>query len=267
MTGEGLGKPIPIPNPFPLPGAKPGDNVPEDFTTQYVLTAVKQKVPRIIYYEVFLEARPGGGKAKDLKFKSKPIDTEVAVFTNTKTGSVIERPRCEKIIRPNKPLSYFYPDIPLSGYNEVEEFKKNPANFKQNELLPKEPKPHNPGEGPLAVEFKLKNDPLLQTDTIYYELPDGRNIYWDNFNNKVRVFIKAGSEAAADQAAAEREAAEKAAAEKAAADAAKAAAEKPAPHPGTGRPTQPVAPAPPAASPVPGVKPAAPLPPKATTKP
>lgn len=270
LPGEGLGKLIIIPRPFPLPGAKAGENVPEDFTTQYVLTAVKQKVPRIVFYEVYTEARPGGGKGKDLKFKPKTIETEVAVFTNAKTGSVMELPRCEKIIRPNKPLSYFYPDIPSLGYNEVEEFKKNPANFKQNQLIPKEPKPHNPGEGPLAVEYRLRNDPLLQTDTIYYELPDGRIIYWDNSNNKVKVLIKAGSEAAVDQAAAEREAAEKAAAEKAAADAAKAAAEasdvKPAPH--VSKPVGKPAPlAPPVVPPVPGVKPAAPLPPKATTKP
>ena len=222
LPGEGLGKPISIPNPFPPPGAKGGELVPEDFTTQYVLTEVKQKVPRIIFYEVYSESRPQGGKAKDLKFKPKSIETEVAILANTKTGSAMESPRCEKLTKPNKPLSFFYPDFSGLSYDEVAEFRKNPSNFKQNQLIPKEPIPHNPGTGPLDVEFKLKNDPLLQTDTVYYELPDGRLIYWDHFNNKVRVLIKAGSEAAADEKAAAAEVAAKAAA-KAAVEAAAAA--------------------------------------------
>ena len=227
LPGEGLGKPVPIPNPFPAPGAKGSDSVLEDFTTDYVLTEVKQKVSRIIFYEVYAESRPQGGKAKDLKFKPKSIDTEVAILTNAKTGSVMESPLCEKkLIKPNKPFSFFYPDFPGLSYDEVAEFRKNPSNFKQNQLIPKEPIPHNPGTGPLNVEFKLKNDPLLQTDTIYYEMPDGRVIYWDHVNSKVRVLVKAGSEAAADEKAAEREAAVKAAAEAAAAAAEAAAATK-----------------------------------------
>ena len=270
LPGEGLGKPENIENPFLLPGAKQGQKVPEDFTTQYVLTEVKLKVPRIIYYEIFTKARPGGGKGKMLEVKPKPMDTEVAVFTNSKTGSTLELPHCEKLIKPNKQLSYFYPDFLGLVYEEVLEFKKNPANFKQNMLIPKPPIAHEPDTGPLEDLFKLRNEPLLKTDTVYYELPDGRIIYWDHVNNNVKVLIKAGSEAATDQAAAEREVAEKAAAEKAAADAAKAAAEtsdvKPAPHVGkpAGKPS-PIAP--PAVPPVPGVKPAVPLPPKATTKP
>ena len=270
LPGEGLGKPENIENPFPLPGAKAGQKVPEDFTTQYVLSEVKLKVPRIIYYEIFAKARPGGGKGKMLEVKPKPMDTEVAVFTNAKTGSTLELPRCEKLIKPHKPLSYFYPDFLGLVYDEVLEFKKNPANFKQNVLKPKPPIAHEPDTGPLEDLFKLRNEPLLKTDTVYYELPDGRIIYWDHVNGNVKVLVKAGSEAAADQAAAEREAAEKAAAEKAAADAAKGAAEatdpKPVPHPGAGRPAQPAVP-PAVVPPAPGAKPAAPLPPKVTTKP
>lgn len=263
LPGEGLGKPDKIIDPFPPQGGK-AESILVDFTTQYVLTEVKLKVPRIIFYEILTEARPGGGKSKMLQVKSKQRETEVAIFTNTKTGSVLELFCCEKLVKPNKPLSYFYPDFPGLVYDEVLEFKKNPANFKQHLLIPKPPIAHEPDTGPLEDLRKLRNESLLHTDTIYYELSDGRIIYWEDVNNKVKVLTKAGSEAAADQAAAEREAAEKAAAEKAAADAARAAAEasegKPATHSGKPAPSAAVPPAP-------GVKPAAPLAPKATTKP
>jgi hypothetical protein len=170
-----------------------------------------------------------GGRAKDLKVNKKEIDTEVAILTNTKTGKTLEMPKCERLNKPNKPLSVFYPDFSGTLYNETDEFKKNPARFKQNDLHPKEPVPHEPGTGPLEDMRKRQNDPLKRTDTVYYELADGRLVYWEDVNNRMVVIVREGSEAAADKEAAEKEAAEKAAAEAAAkaAEEAKAAADAP----------------------------------------
>lgn len=226
--GEGLGKAVDIPNPFGDPKLK----IPVDLTTAYALTEVKTKVKRIVYYEIAPKSRPMGGRAKDLELSEKTIETEVAILTNTKSGKVLELPRCERITKPNKPFSLFYPDFPSNSYNESEEFKKAPARFKQNDLIPKKPLVHEPGTGPLEDLRKRTNDPLRRTDTVYYELADGRLVYWEDVNNRVVVIVRAGSEAAAEKEAAEKEAAEKAAAEAAAkaAEEAKAAegdAEKP----------------------------------------
>lgn len=202
-------------------------NIPVDLSTSYVLASVKEKVKRVVYYEIFAKSRPMGGRAKDLEVNAKEIETEVAILTNTKTGTELSLPRCERVTKPNKPLSIFYPDFAGQSYDEAGEFKKNPAGFKQNQLVPKPPIKHEPGTGPLEDLRKRRNDPLLRTDTPYYELPDGRIVYWEDVNHKVVVFVKPGSEAAADAEAAAKEAAEKEAAEKAKAAAeAAAAAEK-----------------------------------------
>lgn len=222
LPGEGLGKDEAIIDPFNLMG---GQKIPVSLGTNYVLTAVKEKVKRIAFYEIYAESRPMGGKAKDLKVKPKEIETEVAILTNTKTGQELSLPKCEKLTKPNKPLSQFYPDFPGLVYDEVAEFKKNPSTFKQNPLIPKEPLKHEPGTGPLEDLRKVRNDPLLNTDTAYYELGDGRIVYWEHVNHKMVVFVKPGSEFAAEKEAAEKEAAEKAAAEAAAKAAEAAAAE------------------------------------------
>ncbi|MBA3698246.1 MAG: hypothetical protein H0W78_05295 [Planctomycetes bacterium] len=223
--GEGLGGDVDIQDQF-------GDKklkVRENLMTSYVLTEVKTGVKRVIYYELYPQSRPMGGRSKDLKLNTKEIDTEVAILTNTKTGKVLELPRCERLNKPNKPLSVFYPDFAGTLYNETDEFKKNPARFKQNDLQPKEPLAHEPGTGPLEDLRKRTNDPLKRTDTVYYELPDGRLVYWEDVNNRMVVIVREGSEAAADKEAADKEAADKAAAEAAAkaAEEAKAAADAP----------------------------------------
>jgi len=222
LPGEGLGNPNEsIIDPF---STNPQQKIPVDLSTTYVLTAVKEKVKRVVYYEIFAKSRPMGGKAKDLEVNVKEIETEIATLSNTKTGTELSLPRCERVTKPNKPLSIFYPDFPGLSYDEAGEFKKNPAGFKQNQLVPKPPVKHDADTGPLEDLRKRRNDPLLRTDTPYYELPDGRIVYWEGVNHKVVVFIKPGSEAAVDAAVAAKEAAEKEAAEKAAKAAADAAA-------------------------------------------
>ena len=221
---------VKVPNPFDKVEAnKPGLSILEDLSTAFALTEVKQKVKRILYYEILLKSRPMGGKAKDLILDKKEIETEVATLTNAQTGSVLILPACEKVQKPNKPYSFFYPDFVGVLFNEVEEFKKDPAGFKQRDLMPPAPTAHKPDEGPLEELRKRENNDLLKTDTTYYELADGRIIYWEHVNNRVVVIIKPGSEAAADATAAkavEEKAAAEAAAAEAAAKAAEAAAKK-----------------------------------------
>jgi hypothetical protein len=223
---DGIGQPdIKIVDPFRPPEAnKPGLSRLEDLSTAFVLTEVKTKVKRVLYYEIQPKSRPNGGRAKDLEIIPKEIETEMVVLTNTQTGSTLTLPACERIVKPNKPLSYFYPDFSGAQINEVDDFKKDPAGFKQRELIPQAPIAHEPGTGPLEDLRKRRNDDLLSTDTKYYELGDGRIIYFEHVNNRVVVIIKPGSEAAADAAAAAKKEEEMAAA--AAAEAAKRKAEE-----------------------------------------
>jgi hypothetical protein len=223
---DGIGQPdVKIPDPFRQAEAnKQGLSRIEDLSTAFVVSEVKTKVKRVLYYEIQPKSRPNGGRAKDLEVIPKEIETEMVVLTNTQTGSTLTLPSCERIVKPNKPLSYFYPDFSTAQINEVDDFKKDPAGFKQRELIPPAPIMHEPGTGPLEDLRKRRNDDLLATDTKYFELADGRIIYFEHVNNRVVVLIKPGSEAAADAAAAAKKEAEIAAA--AAAEAAKRKADE-----------------------------------------
>lgn len=169
----------------------------EDLSTPFTLVEVKTEVKRILFYELQFVTRPNAGKAKDLKLTQKEQLTEVAVVLNTQTGVKTTLPACERITKPSRPNPIIYPDFKLASFSELDEFNKSPTTFRSWGLTPPPPIPHEPGTGPLEEMRKKQNDPLLATDTIYYEIPDGRIVFFEPVNAKPTIVIRPGSEAAA----------------------------------------------------------------------
>jgi hypothetical protein len=168
----------------------------EDLSTPFTLVEVKTEVKRILFYELQFVTRPNGGKAKDLKLTTKENLTEVAVVLNTQTGVKTMLPACERITKPGRANAIIYPDFKMQTFSELDEFNKSPTTFRSWGLTPPAPIPHEPGTGPLEDMRKKQNDPLLATDTIYYELPDGRLVFFEHVNAKPTIVIRPGSEAA-----------------------------------------------------------------------
>jgi hypothetical protein len=180
-----------------VPDPQTGDKNkrPEHFETPFVLSEVQKDVRRVLYYEIVAKSRQGAGRARDLEVKPKEIQTETAVLENQKTGQKLVLTKLTKITKPPRPNAVIYPNFPSSTYDEAEEFRKNPANFQQWGLIPTAPIEHDPDTGPLEEWRKKTGQVLLKTDTKYYELEDGRLVYWENVNNTLEVFKIPGSEA------------------------------------------------------------------------
>lgn len=201
----------------------------EDLTTPFTLVEVKTEVKRIFFYELQFVSRPNAGRAKDLKMTTKDQLTEVAVVLNTQTGVKTMIPACERITKPGRPNPIIYPDFKGQTYNELDEFNKSPTTFRSWGLTPPPPIEHEPGTGPLEEMRKRSGDNLLATDTKYYELPDGRLVFFEHVNAKPMVVVRPGSEAAAPPKLEEKPAEEPAkAADKPATDGAAKPADKPA---------------------------------------
>ncbi len=163
------------------------------FETKFTLDLVQKDVKRIEYYEVKTKPRAAGGKDKDLEIKEKDIQTQ-AVELNSPTGQKVTLVKLTKITKPPHPAAIVYPNFPSAVYDEVAEFRKDPAAFLQSALIPPPPIEHDPGTGPLEEWRKKTGNNLLATDTKYYELADGRLVYWENVNKTLEVFKIPGSE-------------------------------------------------------------------------
>jgi hypothetical protein len=174
----------------PLANGKKGDF---KFQTKFTLDLVQKDVKRIEYYEIKPKSRPAGGRDKDLEVKEKAIQTE-AVQLDSATGQKLTLVKLTKITKPPHPAAIVYPNFPSLVYDEVAEFRKDPAAFLQWGLIPAPPIEHDPGTGPLEEFRKKTGNNLLATDTKYYELADGRLVYWENVNKTLEVFKIPGSE-------------------------------------------------------------------------
>ncbi len=176
----------------------------EDLSTPFTLVEVKTDVKRILFYELVFKTRPDAGKAKNLEVITKEKQTEIVVLLNAQTGQKTEMPACERIIKPGRLNPIIYPDFKGQTYNELEEFNKSPTTFRSWGLKPPAPIAHEPGTGPLEEMRKKQNDPLLATDTTYFELPDGRLVFYEPVNGKQTIVIIPGSEAATQSKADEK---------------------------------------------------------------
>lgn len=170
------------------------NKIPIDLSTPFVFGGIKKNLKRILYYQIKTKARASGGGQRDLEIVPKEVETEAAEFVNpsTKQSRVFS-----KMIRIQKQVGLIItPDFPGLVYDEEEEFRKNPAEFKQRDLVPPLPLIHEPGvaNGPLE-EYRKRTGDESQTDTKYIEMPDGRVYFWDPLNKAMKTFIIPGSEA------------------------------------------------------------------------
>ncbi len=157
------------------------------FQTPFSLKEVTTEVKRIAYYEITAKPRAAGGGGRDLAVREKSLQTQ-AVELAYPTGEVITLPTLMRIARPPHPGAIIYPDFPSPVYDELAEFRKDPAAFRQWGLIPSAPVEHQPGSGPLEEQRNRTGDPQLATDTRYYELADGRLVYWEPVNMALRVY-------------------------------------------------------------------------------
>ena len=164
----------------------PGQIVNVDLTTPFKVVEIKRQQKRILYWEILTESRPGG-KGKDLKAQAKDAQVDVVVVENVKSRNRMELTKLIPIKRPSRANAIVFPHL-ASDIDEEAEFRRSPSDFVQAVALPIEPKRHEPDEGPLN---KLRDDhpdaaDLYTTDTGYYELGDGRLVWWEPLNKTIR---------------------------------------------------------------------------------
>ncbi len=164
----------------------PGPIVNVDLSTPFKVVEIKRQQKRVLYWEILTESRPGG-KGKDLKVQAKEAVVDVVVVENSKSHNRMELTKLIPVKRPARATAITFPFL-AADLDEEAEFRHNPSEFVQAVALPVEPKRHEAGEGPLN---KLRDDhpdaaDLYTTDTAYYELGDGRLVWWEPLNKTIR---------------------------------------------------------------------------------
>lgn len=162
------------------------DKIIIDLSTPYKLLRI-EKVKRVFFWEVKIKSRDGA-KGKVLEIEPYPKDREFdsAVFTNTENNEKKTYLKLEQINRPNRSGDvYIYPDYPAGGYKEEDVFKADPGAFIQPRPEPAKPRMWDANTGPLE-ELRKQGNVLATTDTPYVQMPDGRLIYYEPTNNRVR---------------------------------------------------------------------------------
>jgi len=164
----------------------PGQIVNVDLTTPFKVVEIKRQQKRILYWEILPESR-AGGKGKDLKAQAKEAPVDVVVVENAKSHNRMELTKLIPIKRPTRPNPITFPHLE-SDIDEESEFRRSPSEFVQAVALPAEPKRYEPDEGPLG---KLREEhpdaaDIYTTDTGYYELGDGRLVWWEPLNKTIR---------------------------------------------------------------------------------
>ena len=163
-----------------------GKNVILKLSTPFKVVEIKRGQKRIQYWEIREKSRTGG-KGKDLDAVAKEAQTDIVVVENIKTKSRLTLTKLTPIKLPPRKNAILFPHLAVD-LDEEQEFRMNPAEFVQQELLPAAPQVYQPGEGPLE---KLRAEhpdaaELYSTDTSYLELGDGRLVWWEPLNKTVR---------------------------------------------------------------------------------
>lgn len=154
--------------------------------TGFKVLEIKRNQKRILYWEVLPKQR-AGGKGKDLVVEPKEVQTDLVVVENIKTHTHLTLMKLQPVKLPPRVNAILFPFFP-GNRDEEAEFRKDPSTYVQADLTPVEPKQHPADAGPLA---KLRDDhpdsaDLYNTDTPYYELGDGRLVWWEPLNKVVR---------------------------------------------------------------------------------
>ena len=156
-------------------------------TTPFKVVEIKTGQKRIFYWEIREKSRTNGTKGKDLDLQPKTVQTDLVVVENTKSKRQITFTKLAMIKLPTRKESVIYP-FHATDVDEGAEFRKDPSAFVEAELSPAEPKPHAPNAGPLTALRAAHPDltDLYTTDTTYYELADGRIVWWEPLNKQIR---------------------------------------------------------------------------------
>ncbi len=177
VGGEVGRKDVIVPSPFFA-----DKKITVDLDTPFVLEAINTQGKRVIYFAIRLKARPGAPGQKDIELKPNPRVVKEAVLRNVKSGNTVTLMTLENFPAPTNAGLAVWPWHMQDGYNEFEEFNRDPAGFKGGQR-PGEPEAFQPGTGPL-VQLAKDHPELgqINTDTTYYQFQDGHLLWWDNVN-------------------------------------------------------------------------------------
>jgi hypothetical protein len=167
--------------------------------TGFAVEAIKRDQKRILYYEIKEKAREGS-KGKDLDIVPKEVLTEVLVVRNIRSKSLMELIRLGTIRRPGKADAIIFPAMTAPVIDEDAHFRAHPGDFQQSSLVPPAPKMHKPGTGPL-VKIRVEHpgeESFYETDTAYAELADGRVVWYEPINRRLRQWPEADAMAVGD---------------------------------------------------------------------
>jgi hypothetical protein len=166
---------------------RPGSLTQMNLTTPFKVVDIKTGQRRILYWEIREKSRANGMKGKELDLQPKAIQTDLVVVENIKSKRQITFTKLTTIRLPTRKESVTYP-FHASDVDEGADFRKDPSAFVEAELIPAEPKPHAAMEGPLGALRAAHPDlpDLYTTDTTYYELADGRLVWWEPLNKRIR---------------------------------------------------------------------------------
>lgn len=172
-----------------------GQRIPLDLRTGFEFVDVKRDVERVFYYAI--TDRPSQANPKERELVVDPVkkSTEIAVLRNRHTGQVTEIPKLTIINPPTRPGVVTDPHTPAVD-NEINRFIKDPAGFTPPRLVPLAPVRWEPGEGPLKKLWEQQAElqrPHYTTSTPYYELSDGRLVWWERYNKKIMVHAPQGA--------------------------------------------------------------------------
>ncbi len=154
--------------------------------TGFKVVEIKRAQKRNLYWEI-KEKQREGGKGKDLSVEPKEVQTDLVVVENIKTHTQLTLMKLQPVKLPPRANAIIFPHFPANRDEEAE-FRKDPSTYVQADLAPAEPKRHEAEGGPLA---KLRDEhpdsaDIYTTDTGYYEFGDGRLVWWEPLNKRVR---------------------------------------------------------------------------------
>ena len=179
-----IGGKIQAPNPL----RQDGGVINVDLSTRFTLVGIQRNVKRILFYEIKDRARTGS-KGRDLEVAPKEVITDVVLLENEVSKVKLSLVKLGMIKRPTKVDAIIYPSFG-ADLDEDQEFRKNPGSFSQYGLEPAAPIKHQAAEGPL-VGIRAKHpgeEDFYTTDTVYYELADGRVVWYEPLNKRVRTW-------------------------------------------------------------------------------
>lgn len=180
-------KDVRIPDPFT------GQTVKVNLDTPFVVEKLEPKVDRVLYWVLRLKSRQGGAKGKEFDLEPKKAASDVVMLRNPATGRPFPLARLMNIPAPAQRKDQLIYPHRAAASNERDDFTKAPSDFRQWDLVPEQPKQHQPDTGPLhdLYQAKVAANALdannYRTDTPYYTFPDKRIAWWDPVAEKLQV--------------------------------------------------------------------------------